>query len=135
MDQLDASGLGRAILKAALAALSITVAILGPLICLLWVFWSQKLIIFLLGGFLSCEACFAVYYFYVIVKEFNKVPEQHAPADYEPDAVVKQFLAHIARVQDIKHYLSTWFLDVPFESIRLDNVRELCAYALWYKTM
>lgn len=89
----------------------------------------------LLSTVLSCEACFAIYYFYVIVKEFNKVPEQHAPPGYQPDEVVEQFLAHVSRVQDIQHFLSSWFLDAPFESIRLGNLKELYAYALWYKTM
>lgn len=119
-------------LAAAFAVLAIGISLLTGL---LWLLWSQQLLILLASMFLTCEACFAVYYFYVMVKEFNLKPEQHAPEGYEADAVVKQFLVQIGRVQDMKQYLSAWFLDVPFESIRLDNVRELCAYALWYKTM
>eukprot|EP00775_Hariotina_reticulata_P006009 gene6009-6246_t len=38
-------------------------------------------------------------------------------------------------VEDFSHYLSAWFLDAPVESIKLDNVKEMYAYAIWYKTL
>lgn len=135
MGRLQKWQLTKAFAKATLAAIGVCAVLLVPLIGLIWAFWSQRLQVLLASIILTCEACFALYYFYVIVKACNHVPEQHAPAGYQPDEVVRQFTTHLSRVQDIKHFLSAWFLDAPFDSIKLDNVKELCAYALWYKTL
>jgi len=81
------------------------------------------------------ETVFFAYYWLVLLRDFNKLPEQHAPAELEPDAVVRSFLQHMEHVEDFSHYLSAWFLDAPMESIKLDNVKEMYAYAIWYKTL
>ncbi|KAF6264039.1 hypothetical protein COO60DRAFT_1698505 [Scenedesmus sp. NREL 46B-D3] len=84
---------------------------------------------------LAAEACFALYYFFVITKQLNAIPDQHnPPADYDPQQLVASFLKHMARVDDIQGYLSQWFLDAPYDSIRHDNVKELVAFALFFKT-
>jgi hypothetical protein len=89
----------------------------------------------LLAAELAAEAGFAVYYFCVIAKQLNAIPNQHdPPADYNPQQLVASFLQHMARVDDIKGYLSQWFLDAPFEYIRHDNVKELVAFAIFFKT-
>jgi hypothetical protein len=89
----------------------------------------------LLAAELAAEAFFAVYYFFVIEKQLNAIPDQHdPPADYNPQQLVASFLQHMARVDDIRGYLSQWFLDAPYESIRHDNVKELVAFALFFKT-
>lgn len=135
MGQLHGGQLAKAVVRATAAATGVCIIPLVPLIGLLWAFWSHTTKVLLVSTILTCEACFALYYFYVIVRECGRIPHQHVPAGHQPDEVVKQFLAHLSRVQDIKHFLSAWFLDAPFDSIRLENVKELCAYALWYKTM
>ncbi|WIA42305.1 hypothetical protein OEZ86_008319 [Tetradesmus obliquus] len=89
----------------------------------------------LLAVELAAEACFALYYFFIIAKQLDAMPEQHdPPADYNPQQLVASFLRHMARVDDIQGYLSQWFLDAPYELIRHDNVKELVAFAIFFKT-
>ncbi|WIA21867.1 hypothetical protein OEZ85_004243 [Tetradesmus obliquus] len=89
----------------------------------------------LLAVELAAEACFALYYFFIIAKQLDAMPEQHdPPADYNPQQLVASFLRHMARVDDIQGYLSQWFLDAPYDLIRHDNVKELVAFAIFFKT-
>lgn len=89
----------------------------------------------LLAAELAAEACFALYYFFIIAKQLDAMPEQHdPPADYNPQQLVASFLLHMARVDDMQGYLSQWFLDAPYELIRHDNVKELVAFAIFFKT-
>jgi hypothetical protein len=120
--------------KAALLGIVLGIICLLPVAAAAYAGWlyCPKL---LLAAELAAEACFALYYFLVIAKQLNAMPDQHdPPADYDPQQLVASFLLHMARVDDIQGYLSQWFLDAPFKTIRHDNVKELMAFAIFFKT-
>jgi hypothetical protein len=122
-------------LKAAVACIAMLLTMLAPPVLLTWLFWSLLNARTIWGLYLASEVAFAAYYWLVIIPELNRMPEQHSPAEHEPEAVVQSFLSHLDGIDDFPHFLSSWFLDAPVESIKEDNAKELLAYALWYKTL
>lgn len=86
-----------------------------------------------------CEVLFAVHYGLLLVRDSKELyPNSKAallPDDYDPQITKQQLLRHVKRVSDIKQSMKSWFINAgSWDEIKRRNLKELFAYAIWYKT-
>lgn len=100
---------------------------------LLWIGWMLARVPQLQWCAAAAEVAFLLHYCLLLVPRFtsgSSSPEEHDPA------VTKAYLLkHLQRVDDSEATLKGWFLDARPGDVRRDNVKELFAYAIWYRNL
>jgi hypothetical protein len=91
----------------------------------------------LLWGWLAAEGAFALYYYgHWLPHLSHKGVRAHRDDQHDIAVTQSCLLSQLKRVDDLPNTLRSWFLDAkPSDVVRRDNVRELFAYAVWYRTM
>lgn len=61
---------------------------------------------------------------------FNRV-NRNRPDAQDIEQRFQNFLT-LSPILDIRDFISGWFLNIPFDQIRAENVSDFIAYAYWY---
>lgn len=115
------------ILRAAFAVLACAAAIL----CLYWQIKSSRAFYWAIA---ATELCFFVYYWCIKIPLFN-IAARQTPQGHDALFIKQRLLEQLFRVDDVMACMESWFLEAGPGEVKSDNLRELFAYAIWYKSM
>jgi hypothetical protein len=84
----------------------------------------------------AAELAFCVHYWCCCVPYFTNLAHRQGPPEHDARFIKQRLLEQLFRVDDLA-CLASWFLPVEDGSseVKHDNLKELFAYAIWYKSL
>lgn len=83
----------------------------------------------------AAEVVFCVHYWCLCVPYFTALAHKQSPEDHDTALIKQKLLEQLFRVDDIMAAMESWFLEAGPGDVRRDNLKELFAYAIWYKSL
>jgi hypothetical protein len=79
----------------------------------------------------------AAFYAYFKARHQQLAAVGGVPKNVDPQRAFDRFLALATALPDAfdrEKYLSTWFLNAPYDTIKAGNVEEFVSYGFWYRS-
>lgn len=109
------------------------------LLCVACILYLFSIVIFkgsaLLWLFAAAELAFCVHYYFICVPFFTDLANKQSPEDHEPEMIKTKLLEQLLRVDDIMGCMESWFVNAGPGDVKKHNLKELFAYAIWYRSM
>lgn len=115
------------IVRAATAVLACAAAILY----LYWLIKASKAFYWTVA---AAELAFFVYYWCIMIPFFN-IGARQGPQGHDATFIKQRLLEQLLRVDDVMACMESWFLEAGPGEVKKDNLKELFAYAIWYRSM
>lgn len=113
----------------------VTVALCSALLVYCLLLLIQKHCYLFFGCAAAAEATFFVHYWSFCVPFFQRLAHKNGPDEHDAKYVKAQLIEQLMRVDDVMEVMESWFLEVQPGDVRKDNLKELFAYAIWYKSL
>lgn len=86
--------------------------------------------------FAAAESVFLAHYFLSLLPHHSAThsARRQRPDEHDAHYVKERLLQQLFRVDDIMAVMQCWFLE-PGAEVKEGNVRELMAYAIWYRSL
>lgn len=86
-------------------------------------------------GLAAAESAFFVYYHGSHVPYFTNLAHREGPQEHDATFIKQRLLEQLLRVDDIMACMASWFLEAGPGDVKKENLKELFAYAIWYKSL
>lgn len=112
-----------------------SVAVAACVAALLALYLSVLSCRYLYWGIAVAESAFFVYYHCAHVPYFTKLAHRQGPPEHDATFIKQRLMEQLMRVDDHMACMESWFLEAAPGEVKNDNLKELFAYAIWYKSL
>jgi hypothetical protein len=109
-------------------------AVVACAAAILYLYWLVKASKAFYWTVAAAELSFFVYYWCIKIPFLN-IAARQGPRDHDATFIKQRLLEQLLRDDDAMTCMESWFLEARPGEVKTDNLKELFAYAIWYRSL